>query len=155
MAQSQRNYDTEYKEKGSMDQKGLRMICIFFTFMAILFAAGCAEPENGNTVAGRIYTYTGESSSKIENDTFTITIHEDGTYSYYESLFSSYIGYGRWSVKNGILTLLDDTGVPISNHFLIDGKDLVFVEKYSTNFSYTKVKDGERFHGVIMDKQNT
>lgn len=36
-----------------------------------------------------------------EHDAFTILIRKDGTFTYIESLLSSYIGYGNWSVKDG------------------------------------------------------
>ena len=117
----------------------------------VLFITGCTEQERENSVAGKIYTYSGEAFSEFANDyTFSITINDDGTYSYYESLLSSYIGSGEWSVTDGVLTLSDDTGVEIVNYFLIDGDDIVFIEENSTNFIYVKVKDGERFHGAMI-----
>lgn len=135
-------------------------IAIPFSFLlVVLCITGCAEKEevqdNKNSVAGKKYIYTGEPFSDIEdNYAFTITINDDGTYSYCESLLSSYLGLGKWSVNDYVLTLSDDTGVEIINYFLIDGEDLVFIEENSTNFIYVKVKDGERFHGTIMDEEN-
>lgn len=118
--------------------------------LLVLFVTGCTEQERETSVAGKIYTYSGEAFSELESDhTFAITINDDGTYSYYESLLSSYIGAGQWSVTDDVLTL-DDTGAEIINYFLIDGDDLVFMEENSTNFIYVKVKDGERFHGTMI-----
>lgn len=117
----------------------------------VLFITGCTEQKREKSVADKIYTYAGEAFSGIESDyAFTITINDDGTYSYYESLLSSYIGTGEWSVSAEVLTLSDDTGVEIINYFLIDGDDLVFIEENSANFIYVKVKDGERFHGTAI-----
>ena len=117
----------------------------------VLFNTSCTEKESEKSVVGKIYTYSGEAFSELESDyAFTITINDDGTYSYYESLFSSYIGTGEWSVTDDVLTLSDDTGIEIINYFLIDGDDLVFIEENSTNFIYVKVKDGERFHGTAV-----
>ena len=135
-------------------------IAIPFSFLLIVLCiTGCAEKEEvldyKNSVAGKKYIYSGEPFSDIEdNYPFTITINDDGTYTYSESLLSSYLGLGKWSVDDDVLTLTDNTGVEIINYFLIDGEDLVFKEENSTNFIYVKVKDGERFHGTMMDEEN-
>ena len=119
-----------------------------------LSTAASPMPESGSdsvaareTVAGKTFIYTGETFSKMENDPFKITINEDGTFSYSESLFSSYLGYGTWEIQDGILVLKDDEriGYSIQNSFRIDGEELVFMEEGSSNFIYVKVQDGERF----------
>lgn len=99
-------------------------------------------------VAGRTYVYAGDSFSGLAEDRFTITIHQDGTFTYYESLLSSYLGTGICTVQDGVLTLSDETGDGAErvNRFKIDGDDLVFIEENSSNFIYVQVKDGERFH---------
>lgn len=98
-------------------------------------------------VAGKTFVYTGETFSKMENDPFKITINEDGTFSYSESWFSSYLGYGTWEIQDGILILKDweQSSFSIQNSFRIDGEELVFMEEGSSNFIYVKVQDGERF----------
>ena len=110
---------------------------------------GCAEgsAEDGEQVAGKTYVYTGEPFSDMENDLFKISFNEDGTFSYCESMFSSYLGYGTWEIKDGVLIMSDDEhiGYPLRNFFRIDGEELVFVEEGSSNFIYVKVQDGERF----------
>ena len=89
-------------------------------------------------VAGRTYVYSGDSFGGLEEDRFTITIHQDGTFTYYESMLSSYLGTGTCTVQDGVLTLSDDTGDGAErvNHFKIDGDDLVFIEENSSNFIY-------------------
>lgn len=127
--------------------KEIFFVClIFFMVMPLLQGCGNSETEP-NPIVGKIYTYTGKSFGDMENDYFTISINEDGTFTYCESMFSSYIGFGTWSVKDGILTLSDDDkiGYPLVNYFLIDGNDIVFIEEESSNFIYIDVKDGERF----------
>ena len=95
------------------------------------------------------YTYTGETFSKLENDKFSIIINKDGTFSYSESMLSSYIGMGTWTIEKDVLVLTEDELVYDSrtNYFRIDGNDLVFLEENSSNFIYVNVKDGERFTG--------
>ena len=76
---------------------------------------------------------------------FTISLRADGSFTYYEGALSSYIGAGKWSVSGDILTLEDETGVPKVNRFRMEGNDLIFQAKGSTNFIYVKVADGAVF----------
>ncbi len=93
--------------------------------------------------AGKTYTYEGEGFG----GDFVIQINEDGFFSYYEGLLSSYLGAGTWTLEDDILVLSDNAemGHPFVNYFRLDGKDLVFLAENSSNFIYVKVKDGERF----------
>ena len=95
-------------------------------------------------VAGKTYLYEGEGIM----GSFTITLYDDGTFTYYEGMASSYIGVGSWVQDGDTITMIDDGhgGYGLVNHFRLDGNDLVFVDKDSANFVYVKVKDGEKFH---------
>lgn len=75
---------------------------------------------------------------------FTITLYNDGTFTYYEGMASSYIGMGTWEQDGDIVTLSDDH-FTITNHFTMEGDDLVFIREGSSNFIYVRVQDGERF----------
>ncbi len=88
-----------------------------------------------------LYLYEGDGFG----GDFTITLRADGSFTYYEGNLSSYIGAGRWSVSGDILTLKDETGVSKVNHFRMEGNDLIFQAKGSTNFIYVKVADGAVF----------
>jgi len=99
----------------------------------------------GEAIAdGKTYVY----ENKGIMGSFTITLCNDGTFSYYEGMASSYIGFGSWKRDGDNITLTDDGygGLGLVNHFRIDGDDLIFVEDGSSNFIYVKVQDGERFH---------
>ena len=102
------------------------------------------NPAENLQIAGKTYIYEKEG---IIGD-FTITLNEDGTFTYYEGMASSYIGRGIWVLDGEILTMTDDgsVGYPFVNRFRIDGEDLIFMEWESSNFIYVKVQDGERFH---------
>lgn len=78
---------------------------------------------------------------------FTITLYEDKTFTYYEGMASSYMGMGTWSQEGDFITLTDDKqgGYGLINHFILDGNNLVFIEEDSTNFIYLKVKNGDEF----------
>lgn len=88
-----------------------------------------------------LYLYEGDGFG----GDFTISLRADGSFTYYEGHLSSYIGAGKWSVSGDILTLEDETGVPKVNRFRMEGNDLIFQAKGSTNFIYVKVADGAVF----------
>ncbi len=107
---------------------------------------GCGSAVTSEQLPG-VYVYQGESFSGMEGDDFTITLEADGSYSFYESMLSSYIGTGSWQLENGVLTLTEDEniGYNMTNRFRVDGKTLRFVEKDSDNFIYLKLADGAKF----------
>ncbi|MFR1517830.1 MAG: hypothetical protein ACLSVG_03495 [Clostridia bacterium] len=112
----------------------------------ILLLTGCSQSAEESNVAGKTYIYESEGCG----GNFTITIKQDGSFVYYEGYLSSYIGMGKWSVADTVLTLTDDetTGHPYKNRFKISGDDIIFIEDGSSNFLYVKVKDGQIFHGT-------
>ena len=130
-----------------MRRKSL-ILSITAILMSVLLLQGCNAGSYIN-VAGKTYTYEYEPESGLEFDRFRISLNSDGTYTYFERIYSSYLGIGNWSVNGDVLTLTDDDeiGYPLKNSFRIDGNDLIFLEDGSTNFIYVKVGDGERFTG--------
>ncbi len=109
--------------------------------MLSLFA--CATPVTIDDMVEKTYIYEKEGCG----GSFGITLNADGTFSYYEGILSSYLGYGAWTYEDGILTLTDSEtyGYGFVNRFTIEKDTLVFVADGSNNFLYVKVKDGERF----------
>ena len=99
--------------------------------------------DKRDDIAGKTYLYDGEGFG----GGFTITLYEDGTFTYYEGMLSSYIGDGTFVLDGDTVVMTDDGpgGYGFVNHFRRDGDDLVFVEQGSDNFVYVKVKDGEKF----------
>ena len=117
----------------------------FKDYLSRICAGGDVSSAD-NAVAGKTYLYEGEGFM----GNFTITLYNDGTFTYYEGMASSYIGIGSWEQNGDSIILTDDghSGYGLVNHFRCDGNDLVFVEQDSNNFVYVKVKDGERFHST-------
>ena len=99
---------------------------------------------NLSGVRGKTYVYENEGIL----GSFTITLYDDGTFTYYEGNASSYFGVGTWKQDGNLITMTDDgeVGYGLVNHFTLDGNDLIFIEQNSYNFVYVKVKNGEKFH---------
>ena len=99
---------------------------------------------NISGVRGKTYVYENEGIL----GSFTITLYDDGTFTYYEGNASSYFGVGSWKQDGNLITMTDDGegGYGLVNHFTLDGNDLIFIEQNSYNFVYVKVKNGEKFH---------
>ena len=87
---------------------------------------------------------------------FTITLMDDGTFSYYEGMLSSYIGAGNYTEKDGKVTLTEtrsfynvdsqEASVREVNYcFRIDGEDLIYLKEESYGFTYLTPDDGDRF----------
>ena len=89
------------------------------------------------------YVYEGEGFGSD----FTITLNEDGTFSYYVGALSSYIGIGEWELDGTVICLRDKEtdSYKFVNYFEVGLGELIFVEKGSSNFMYLKLKDGARF----------
>lgn len=118
--------------------------------IACAAAAVCflTDPVTGPSSPGeKRYTYEGEGFGGA----FTITVRDDGTFTYYEGPLSSHLGDGTWAVSGDVLTLTDpvlaDQELVRVNRFRMEGDDLVFLAEGSDNFLYVQLSEGERFHG--------
>lgn len=123
-----------------MKKKVLISIVLVATLIlaATLIAWGFeSSKQNGSLAKTYVYEKGGFGSD------FSLTLNEDGTFTYYAGMLSSYIGYGKWSVQGNILTITETNDRV--NRFRINGDDLVFISEGSENFMYVKVGDGERF----------
>lgn len=107
----------------------------------ILALAGCSKAVTAEDLAGKVYQYEKEGFG----GNFTITLEEDGTFTYYEGGLSSYIGSGDWSLEGETLTLREQ-----NRHFTFRAeKDrLIFREEDSGDFTYLTVADGEKFTAI-------
>lgn len=79
---------------------------------------------------------------------FTLTLYENGTFSYYEGVLSSYIGDGDWVFEDKKLTLLDKgTGKIRKSVFDYENGDLIYNQQESDQhpFTYVQLEDGKRF----------
>lgn len=122
-----------------------------FLFCGCKVSAGKENPEeSGKLFCGSLYVFERQyligrtEQHAIPGDYFTLTLSDDGTFTYYETYISSYIGFGQWTREGELITLVNDDGR--TNVLRADGTDLVWQAEGSDNFLFMKAKDGERFH---------
>lgn len=114
--------------------------CLAFLLITSCCLTGCAEADTvqESDLADKTYTYEKDGFG----GDFTITLMEDGSFTYYEGMLSSYIGSGSWTLEGDVLHLAEKRG---SYDFAVDGSDLVFLAESSAGFTYVEVADGARF----------
>ena len=81
-------------------------------------------------------------------DKFGIKLYNDGNFTYYEGMFSSFVGYGSWSLDGDTLILTENADLsenPRKFRFKVNGDTLSYIAEGSDNFTYVMVSDGEKF----------
>ena len=86
------------------------------------------ETESNDKIGGRVYVWEKEGAG----GDFTIVLLNDGTYSYYAGPVSSYIGMGKWTVEDGILTM-NEISYGFMFRFSVKNDELVFISEGSRN----------------------
>ena len=110
-----------------------------------------AEETMIAAVAGKTFVY---EKGGLGSD-FTITLNEDGSFTYYEGLASSYIGMGAWVVDGNTLILADSglTNKTRMYYFTISNNCLVFQQVRSNRFTYVEVAGGDRFFVQVNEPE--
>lgn len=94
--------------------------------------------------------YARQNDNEIK-DYFAITLNADGTYTYYATLFSSYIGIGDYTVEGNIITLVDNNIPTMSGpttcifKFEYRHGKLIYLAAQSDTFMYIDLPDGAEF----------
>jgi len=111
----------------------------------LLYAPFAIRKELAADLAGKTFVYEKEGFGSD----FTIRLHDDGSFGYYEGMLSSHLGMGTWSVEEEILTLHEDV---FDRKFRFRIKDgvLQFLQEDSDGFTYLKVADGDRFFETAL-----
>lgn len=87
-------------------------------------------------------------------DSFSITLYEDGTYTYFETMVSSHIGHGTYTVDKNLITLTDNQIPTLSGTsqytFKFEYRDgkLFFLAAESDQFMYVDLPDGAEFERI-------
>ena len=102
--------------------------------LALLISA-CGKNSKTSLKPG---IYTLQNAEKNVSGDFTITIYDDGTFQYYETPVSSYIGMGHYSIEENVIILKEDeadcTG-DINCYQISDG-NLLFIDSDSDNYHF-------------------
>ena len=131
--------------------KKLGKTALFIMILAaVLFGCSARERKDDASMSREISGKTYVWEKQGFGGDFTITLNEDGTYTYYEGMLSSFIGSGNWTVKDGILILEADPDYGLAFRFDIQDDSLLFRAEESSQFIYVKVEDGDRF--ILREK---
>ena len=127
-------------------KKTLSLLLALLISAALLSACTTREPSVYGTYARR----------NSDGSIFTITLHEDGSYQYYESMLSSHIGVGSYTYENNTVTIVDDQipgvsgSLTITLVFSFENGNLIFCAEESDRFMYINLPDGAEF--VPLDR---
>lgn len=105
-----------------------------------LFIDDAPTVEPAPDLSGKVFVYEKEGFG----GNFTISLQDDGTFSYYEGLLSSHLGWGTWTMEGDTLTLREDTFSRVFRFRIQDGS-LYYIKKSSSPFTYVQLEDGARF----------
>lgn len=124
------------------------LICVLSAVLFAVMLVSCRVQET-YTVERISGTYSRENANGFDH--FTITLNEDGTYSYFETMISSHLGMGGYTLEDGIVTLTDSQ-IPglYGSHtytykFRCEKGKLIFLADESDNFMYINLPDGAEF----------
>ena len=106
--------------------------------LALGLLAGCSGTVRAEDLAGKRYVYEKDGFG----GPFTISLEEDGSFTYYEGMLSSYIGMGDWTLEGETLTLREKDQWFA---FQVEGESLIFRKEMSGKFLFIDVADGEKF----------
>lgn len=109
-----------------------------------LLAPGCAETKE---TALRPGVYILQDVKRDVPGDFTISIYDDGTFQYYETPISSYIGMGHYSIENDVVVLKEDEAGCTGdiNYYQMSDGSLKFIFGDSANYRYVPLEDGAVF----------
>lgn len=109
-------------------------------------ASGVFDEERVYYYSGNHFTGTGMDPYNLID--FYISFSPDGTYTWYETPISSFIGSGTYSINDGVITMTDDaemTGTERVNIFTISGESIYYAAEGSDNFQLVTLADQDRF----------
>lgn len=101
-----------------------------------------AETEEELSLAGK--NFINVELMMRDKVTFFITLNEDMTFNYLESVNSTHLGKGTWSVSEGTVTLREEEG-DRTFIFKVSQNSLLYVAEGSSAFPSTTLADGASF----------
>lgn len=120
-----------------------RIVVGALALVVIALSASCSNSDTRicKEISDKVFVWEREGFG----GDFSIRLNGDGTYTYYEGILSSYLAFGDWTVKDGILTMNEATWPDTRFRFEVKDGELIFVSEGSSEFIYAAVENGDRF----------
>lgn len=124
------------------------LVCVLCAALLAVALTSCRGKET-YTVERISGSYFRENSNGFDH--FTITLNEDGTYQYFESMISSHLGMGGYTLEDGVVTLTDSQipgvygSLTHAYKFRCEEDKLIYLADESDDFMYIKLPDGAEF----------
>ncbi len=120
-----------------------RFFILLLALAVIALSASCSNSDTQlqEQISGKVFIWEKEGFG----GDFSISLNDDGTYSYYVGYLSSYFAVGDWTVKDGILTLNEESMPDTRFQFEVKDRELIFISDGSSDFMYVSVENGDRF----------
>lgn len=95
----------------------------------------------------RTYYYSGNRIDGKDIIDFSITFSPDGSCQWYETPISSYIGFGKYKIENGIITMTKGLEKDLESTYRFEvGENVIrYISEGSDEFGFVKLSDGEEF----------
>ncbi len=136
-------YDNESQKVSNIDR---------YTTESIVKAPSYEEDKE---IGGKIYVCTDTTVVKEQrafNNFFHITLYSDGTISYTQPIYSSYLPMGKWYIEGNTLVIKEDMS---TNYFDIVDGNLVYREDGSNGFMFYDIPDGTVFERKYLTSEKT
>ena len=143
-----------------------RALALLLAMLAVLsLLVSCDSKKAEETASDTVTAFDAEEiygfycrMNDNGQDSFSITLYEDGTYTYYETMISSHIGHGTYTVDRNLITL-EDNNIPTlsgsSKHtyrFEYRNGKLFFLAAESDQFMYIHLPDGAEFDRIETEE---
>ena len=130
--------------------KARRLFCVLLAlFLSLSLLAGCGRKKE--EPVGRVVYQFGENSDIVSQAIFSLN-DKDGTFSFNFNPLSSFMGFGSYRIKEGVLTLTCDKkacGYAYTYVFRADGDNWIFDAAASSDELWMgKFGDGDVFRPV-------
>ena len=125
-----------------------KIIAFFLSLLMVCSMAACA-PKPDHVVVGR-YLPEGVTTNESVQKKLGLFLREDGTFYLNCNLSYSYHPSGTYRVKDGVLTLTDNSDIVVAIFNMTDSSTLVYQKKGSA-YDATAVGDNENYSFKIYD----
>ncbi|MBR4779752.1 MAG: hypothetical protein IK014_00165 [Lachnospiraceae bacterium] len=136
-------YDNESQKVSNIDR---------YTTVSIVKAPSYEEDKE---IGGKIYVCTDTTVVKEQrafNNFFHLSLYSDGTISYTQPIYSSYLPMGKWYIEGNTLVIKEDM---FTNYFDIVDGNLVYREDGSSGFMFYDIPDGTVFERKYLAPEKT